>query len=135
MGVTDMNGDGLDDICKLHNSRVFQVDYQNPDGTFTLVDYGSVSSDAQWGMSIADVDNDGHKDLVCGGQYDGVHYLRITEPGSGTMADLNNGSMFMQCNNIADINNDGDQEFFACNGVTDRPHGRSNAPKVHRMPL
>lgn len=114
MGVVDMNGDGLDDICKLHNSRVFQVDYQNPDGTFTLVDYGQVSSAGQWGMAIADMSNSGHKDLISGGSYDGMHYLRISATGQGNLGNLNNGNMFTQCVNVADINNDGHNDYWAC---------------------
>ncbi|MCW5899553.1 MAG: VCBS repeat-containing protein [Flavobacteriales bacterium] len=114
MGVVDINGDGLDDLCILHNSRIFMVDYQNADGSFTLVDYGSVSNDAQWGMTIADMQNTGHKDLVCGGSYDGVHYMRIPTVGQSTLANLNNGNMFMQCNNAVDINNDGHNDFWAC---------------------
>ena len=63
MGVVDMNGDGLDDIAKLDNARTFVVDYQNTDGSFTTVNYGSVSGSGQWGMAIADVDNNGQLDL------------------------------------------------------------------------
>ena len=114
MGVVDMNGDGLDDICKLHNSRVFQVDYQNPDGTFTLVDYGQVSNNGQWGWAIGDINNSGHKDMISGGSYDGMHYVRIPSPGVSNQSSLNNGNMFTQCVNIADINNDGHNDYWAC---------------------
>jgi len=114
MGVVDMNNDGLDDMCILNNSRNFMVDYQNQNGSFTLVDYGQVSSSGQWGWSIADVDNDGHRDMISGGSYDGIRYVRIAEPGVSTTSTLNNGSMFMQCNNIVDINNDGHNDFWAC---------------------
>jgi len=114
MGVVDMNGDGLDDMCILDNSRVFRVDYQNPDGSFTLVNYGQVSNSGQWGWAIADVDEDGHRDMISGGSYDGIRYVRISEPGVSTTSNLNNGNMFMQCNNIVDINNDGHNDFWAC---------------------
>lgn len=114
MGVTDMNGDGLDDIVKLHNSRTLWVDYQNANGTFTTVDYGNMSGSGQWGFAAADVDNDGHKDVVSGGSYDGTHYRRITGIGQSTISDLNNGSLFTQCVNIADINNDGHNDYWAC---------------------
>lgn len=121
-GVVDMNGDGLDDIAKLHNSRVFQVDYQNADGSFNLVDYGSVSGNDQWGMAIGDIGNDGHKDVVSGGNYDGTHYLKISAPGQGQVVQLNEGDLFTQCVNIADINNDGNNDYYACHDV--------GAPKI-----
>jgi hypothetical protein len=114
MGVTDMNGDGLDDIVKLDNARVLKVDYQNANGTFTSVNYGNMSASGQWGFAAADIDNDGHKDVVSGGSYDGVHYRRITGVGQSTISDLNNGSLFTQCVNIADINNDGHNDYWAC---------------------
>ena len=117
MGVADMNGDGLDDMARLHMSNIFQVDYQNSDGSFSLVNYGTVSNDEQWGMSLGDIDNTGHKDLICGGNGDGVHHLQIAEIGTATQVELNNGQMFMQCNNIADIDNDSYNDFFACHDL------------------
>ncbi|HRH68028.1 MAG TPA: FG-GAP-like repeat-containing protein [Flavobacteriales bacterium] len=114
MGVVDMNGDGLDDIAKLHNAREFQVDYQNADGTFTLVNYGQVSSSGQWGWAIADLDNNGHKDMVSGGSYDGTHYVRITSPGVKTLEDLNGPDIFTQAMSIGDMDNNGRLDVFAC---------------------
>ena len=55
--------------------------YQGPDGSFNDVDYGAVSGSSQWGMCVADFDNDGHKDVFSGGSYDGVHVQHITAPG------------------------------------------------------
>ncbi len=114
IGVVDMDGDGLDDLAKLHLGRWFQVDHQNADGTFSLVEYGQVSNESQWGWAIGDVSNTGYKDMICGGSYDGVHYMRIDGPGNSMLSDLDNDDMFMQCNNMADINNDGALDFFAC---------------------
>lgn len=117
MGVVDMNGDGLDDIAKLHNSREFQVDYQNADGSFTLVNYGTVSQSGQWGWAIADLDNNGHKDMVSGGNGDGTHYVRITTPGTSALSDLNGADFFTQGMSIADIDNDGRSDVYACDDV------------------
>jgi len=114
MGVVDMNGDGRDDIVKLDNARLLKVDYQNANGSFTTVSYGNMSTSGQWGFAAADVDNDGHKDVISGGSYDGVHYRRITGIGQSTIVDLNNGNLFTQCVNIADINNDGHNDYWSC---------------------
>ncbi len=117
MGVVDMNGDGLDDLAILHNSRVLHVDYQNPDGSFTMHDYGSMSNAAQWGWAIADIDNDGHKDVVSGGNYDGTHYMRISGIGTGVLNQLTGPSIYQQAMSIGDINNDRALDVFACNDV------------------
>lgn len=114
MGVVDMNNDGLDDIVKLDNARTLVVEYQNADGSFTPVNYGNMSGSGQWGFAVADIDNNGHKDVVSGGSYDGVHYRNITSVGNSTIVDLNNGSLFTQCVNIADINNDGHNDYWSC---------------------
>ncbi|MBP6641700.1 MAG: VCBS repeat-containing protein [Flavobacteriales bacterium] len=114
MGVVDMNGDGLDDIAKLNNANICQVDYQNPDGSFTFVDYGAVSNAGQWGWAIADIDNNGHKDVLSGGNGDGTHYVRITSPGVSALSNLNGPNIFTQGMSIADVNNDGDLDVFAC---------------------
>ncbi|PCJ81503.1 MAG: hypothetical protein COA49_05260 [Bacteroidetes bacterium] len=114
IGFTDMDGDGFDDLIILDQSKILHILYQGPDGTFEDFDLGSVSGSNQWGMCIADFDNDGHKDVYSGGSYDGVHVQNITAPGVFTSMELNNGSMFMQACNWADINNDGYLDAFGC---------------------
>ncbi|MBK8498294.1 MAG: VCBS repeat-containing protein [Flavobacteriales bacterium] len=114
MGVVDMNGDGRDDIAKLDNARTLVVDYQNADGSFTTVNYGNMSGSGQWGWAIADVDNNGHKDAVSGGSYDGTHYMRIASVGNGTLTDLNGPDIFTQGMSIGDMNNDGRVDVYAC---------------------
>ena len=114
VGFTDMNNDGFDDIVVLDQSKTVKVLYQDGDGAFTEVDYGSVSNSNQWGMTIGDYDNDGHKDVFSGGAYDGVHIKHIDAVGSYTDMQLDNGNMFMQACNFADIDNDGQLDVFGC---------------------
>ena len=114
VGFTDMDGDGFDDLVVLDQSDDLHILYQGADGSFIDTDFGQVSSSNQWGMCVADYDNDGHKDVFSGGSYDGVHVQHITEPGVSDSFSLEPGSMFMQACNWADINNDGYLDVFAC---------------------
>ena len=114
VGFTDMNNDGYDDIVVLDQSKTIKVLYQDGAGTFEEFDYGDVSSNNQWGMTIGDYDNDGHKDVFAGGAYDGVHVKHIDAVGVFSDFDLDNGSMFMQACNFADIDGDGQLDAFGC---------------------
>ncbi|MBO75146.1 MAG: hypothetical protein CMD33_07735 [Flavobacteriales bacterium] len=114
VGFTDMDNDGLDDIVVLDQSKTVKILYQDPSGGFTEVDYGISSNSNQWGMTIGDYDNDGHKDVFSGGAYDGVHVKHIDAVGAWSDMDLADGSMFMQACNFADIDNDGQLDAFGC---------------------
>ena len=114
VGFADLDGDSYDDLIILDQSRVLHTLYQAPNGTFTDFNLGNVSGSSQWGMCVGDFDNDGHKDVFSGGSYDGVHLMHITAPGQGNLQSLGNGSMFMQACNMADIDQDGVLDVFAC---------------------
>ena len=114
VGFADLDGDGYDDLVVLDQSNTLHTLYQTPEGTFTDYNLGQVSNASQWGMCVADFDNDGHKDVFSGGSYDGVFVQKITAPGVHTSMELTNGSMFMQACNWVDIDNDGVLDVFAC---------------------
>jgi hypothetical protein len=116
VGVTDMNNDGSDDIILLDNSNHLKVLYNLPGG-FVEDDYGVLSSAEQWGFTVGDLDNDGHNDVISGGNFDGVHLTMIDGIGMSQSDDLNNGMLFMQGCNMADIDNDGALDYFACHDV------------------
>lgn len=114
VGIVDMDGDGRDDLVLLHQSRFLQVDYQGATGAFTQYQYGTLSTASQWGFAVGDTDHDGHKDVVSGGYYDQVRFVSIDQRGVYALSTLDNGSMYMQCMNMADINNDGRLDAFGC---------------------
>lgn len=115
-GVCDMNNDGLDDIVILDQSTDLKVAYQQADGSFEISDFGSVSGEAQWGMSVGDIDNDGHKDVVCGGAYDNVHIVNINGPGDYELIDLTDAyfDIFHQGSSLGDVDNDGWLDAYIC---------------------
>ncbi|WP_299208332.1 FG-GAP-like repeat-containing protein [uncultured Dokdonia sp.] len=113
MAVTDMNNDKLDDIIRIDNGVNLQIEYQQPDGSFERLIIGNVGN--PWGMSIADVDENGFNDIIVGGAYDGVRFLAASDDGTSfSLETLGGPNIFVQNTNFADINNDGAIDFFAC---------------------
>jgi hypothetical protein len=115
IGVADMDGDGLDDIIQLDMSKHVYVLYQNPDHTFVTVDYGQVDNSNQWGWAIADLNNDGHKDICSG--VSTTRFLNISARGVFTLSNLDGPTIFTQCMSMADVDNDGRVDVYACNDV------------------
>ncbi|HOY07517.1 MAG TPA: FG-GAP-like repeat-containing protein [Saprospiraceae bacterium] len=116
IGVTDVNGDGLDDIIRLNQGKELSVSYQTaPNQPFTLQELESVSNESQWGMCAADVDNNGYTDFMSGGSYDGIKFITANEDGSVyNMVNMTAPQTFVQNVNFADVNNDGWLDAFVC---------------------
>lgn len=114
IGVADMNGDGLDDIIRMDNGSQLFVEFQSPDGQpFTSLDFGSVQG-GPWAVVAADANNDGFCDIMAGGAYDNIKFLKNIDGTSFEMSVLANSNIFVQGSNMADINNDGNLDIFAC---------------------
>jgi hypothetical protein len=112
-GVWDMNNDGLNDIVVMDQSKTLRILYQQANGSFTQVNVGTQLGSSQWGMSIADLDNDGFGDVISGGAYDNLHYYNIDGAGTAVVTTLPVG-IFTQACAIGDMDNDGWLDFFAC---------------------
>lgn len=116
MGVADLDGDGLDDVIRMHDADDLEIEYQQPDGSFTrYVWMSGLPGSSQWGMAIGDVDGNGYKDIFAGGAYNGMKLLRANDTGDDfTIATLAAPDTFVQCVNFADIDNDGTLDLFVC---------------------
>lgn len=113
IAVVDMNNDGLDDIVRKNSSSNLEIEYQSTSGTFTKLELGNIGS--LWGFSIADVDQNGYNDIIGGGNYNAIKlFLANVDGTSYTVTNLGGPNIFVQNTNFADIDNDGDIDFFSC---------------------
>lgn len=114
IGVTDMNGDGLDDIVRLDDADSLEIEYQQADGSFSHYVYGSLPG-SQWGMALGDIDGNGYLDVFAGGAYNGLKILQANDTGDDfDLTVIGNPSVFTQCANFADIDNNGTLDLFVC---------------------
>ncbi len=115
IAVADMNNDRLDDVVRLDDGRVITIDYQTLSGNFERSVFNTVSGQSQWTLAVGDLDNNGYKDIMCGGSYDDMKIYFANDDGTAyEELILPGATMFAQGSNFADINNDGFLDAFVC---------------------
>ncbi|MCB9315015.1 MAG: VCBS repeat-containing protein [Lewinellaceae bacterium] len=116
IAVLDMNGDGRDDIVRMNQGYQISVEYQNgPGEAFRHQSVLNLQTDSQWGICVADVDNNGIPDILTGGYYDGIKIIRGNTDGTAfSVTSIDEPETFVQGVNFADINNDGWVDAFVC---------------------
>ncbi len=119
MAIVDMNLDGREDIVRLENGIYPRIEFQQPDGSFATYFFPSPLTNRAWAMVIADVDQNGARDIVMGGTSNSTRIFFAAAPfmpTGFTEAPLPE-IIFLQGANFADINNDGLLDFFGCDDV------------------
>jgi len=116
IGVADMNGDGLDDIIRLHSTTQLVIDEQTTSGDFNSNVTGINSPQAVWSLCIGDVDRNGSNDvfLATANHFHRMAYGNNTDTGF-TEEILDGPAILPQASNMVDINNDGKLDLFVCN--------------------
>ncbi len=114
MGISDMNGDGLDDIVILDDRRYLYIEYQQADTNIFVNEFITDLGGTQWSICIADVDQNGYNDIFTGGAYNNLKLIKASSDGSSYATTLiGNPPIFLQGSNFVDIDNDGDLDIFA----------------------
>lgn len=117
VSVVDMNSDGMDDIARLNQGTDAYYTIQRTNQTFNNIHAVSSGLGAAWGMVVADVDNNGVRDIAIGS---GSQARVVTaNPALTTFSITANlpkpTTFFPQNMNFADVDNDGLVDLFICN--------------------
>lgn len=119
MAVVDMNKDGLDDIVRLDNGTTFRIDFQESGGGFSTYISPATFSSRTWGVTVADVDQNGIRDIAVGGTGNSTGIWFASQPFNPLS--FTNFALpeviFLQGANFTDIDNNGLVDFFACDDV------------------
>jgi len=113
MAISDMDGDGLDDIISLDQTRDLFISYQEMDNSFSTVDFPNLGT-SNWGMTIGDVSNDGLCEVLTGGAYNEVRLIETSKGGASKIDFLDGPDIFVQALSFFDINNDGLLDASVC---------------------
>ena len=117
--VNDVDNDGLDDIVILDDGQNLKIEYQKMDGVWVSMDAGiQMDNSSAWGMAVGDATNNGHSDVFSNKFGSLVDYAKASSDGTAyTRSELPTYSLATQCVNLADMDNDGDIDFFSCGDV------------------
>lgn len=114
--INDANNDGLDDIVILDNARDLHIEFQGLDGQWTNLNTGETMDNGNaWGMAVGDATNNGHADVFSGLFGGRPDYAKANATGTNyTVSELPVYGLATQCVNLADMDSDGDLDFFSC---------------------
>jgi hypothetical protein len=116
MSFTDVNGDYKDDIIVLSEPRNTDIYLQTINKSIRYASSMVADGDADWTIAVADYENDGTKEILTSGFYNGINKLSIVDPVSQEFETeaISNHLLFAQASNSVDIDNDGFLDYFVC---------------------
>ncbi len=114
--INDVDNDGLDDIVVLESGQNLKIEFQKMDGVWNLFDTGvQMDNSSAWGMAVGDATNNGFSDVFSNKFGSLPDYARSNGTGTAyTRSELPSYSLATQCVNLADMDADGDLDFFSC---------------------
>ncbi len=127
MGVADFNGDGRDDLIRLHNGNLLAIEYQNgPEENFSHRFLGQTRV-TPWALAIADVDKNGHRDFVLCPFGGGIDLYRANNTNTAYNRSQVPNSTTVDCQGtiFADLDGDGNIDLFSCHDTGDNGKWRN----------
>jgi len=112
MGISDLNGDKLEDIIRFNSASLAEIEFQNPDGTFSAFNMGALISGDVWSVCVADIDKNGFNDLITGGFYESLFEVKTMGDKVFETSLLDGPLIFLQGSSFSDIDNDGNIDLF-----------------------
>jgi len=118
MTVQDANHDGMDDLIILDQGTTLKIEYQGLNGVWTSISSVTMDNSSAWGMVAGDVTNNGHSDVLSNKFGSLPDYAKANATGTAyTLLQLPTYQLATQCVNLADMDSDGDLDFFSCGDV------------------
>lgn len=115
VAVQDVNSDGLDDIIILDDARDLRIEYQKMDGVWTSYTGSEIHNGGSWSMVVGDIHNSGYSSVLSGTSGGNPDYAKVNGTGTAfTYGELTGYGLFLQGSNLADIDGDGDLDYFGC---------------------
>ena len=115
ISIVDWNGDGLDDIIQLDQSDHLYIEVQRTNQTYQRLDLLSLGGQNAWAMAVADIDNNGYKDIIYDATGGGIRVVKTmgTSPYILSSTIISFPSLLQNCT-FGDFDNDGWVDLFAC---------------------
>ena len=117
VGVSDLNADSLDDIIRIDKDFNITVEYQKESGGFTISKYGSISSLTIWGVTVADLDENGVNDIYLGAD-DSIYVYLMNSGGLVKERYTIYRYTYPQAPSMVDVNDDGWIDVFECSDTS-----------------
>ena len=116
MGFSDVNGDYRDDVVIQGGNRNVHLFLQTENRGMQHAKTIDLTGDTDWSLAVLDMDNDGKKEIISSGAYNGTNLIGFdnTIDFSYQINIIEPGIIFAQNANSVDINKDGFLDYFVC---------------------
>ncbi len=124
VAVADLNGDGRDDIARIHFFQQLSLEFQTtPGAPFEHHFHGPIATGRAWSVAVAQLDDDARGEILVAGNVLSPRPagIELLDWDGGTYVSfwIRNGDIVPQGTIFSDLDDDGDLDVFACHDTAD----------------